>query len=331
MVPALFRLPLACVALLLLCMAGAAAKTGTQSEWTTDFGRLSLTVEDGQVVRGVYPDYQGRFVGAITYAGPEAVLDGVWIQPRSELRCPTTREGSPFWGLVRWVARADGSLSGQWSYCDRPLGSGGAWNGRQVSGTNPVETAPSEPGKTPLPQGQETRQPSPEQRQRPSIRQRYAETAAPSSGTNPDVGSMEVESHLRIQFGQTITREALYSFYADVTCDGSLDGVVGYLNRDHPDGPFFQVMIVTYARGDLESAVHTFAYQTEPPLGFCGPPEPPAMEVMTLDPSAALDLTGYGDPLCPTALRLADTACDALWLFYWPSTAPEPEFMLGHH
>lgn len=92
----------------------------------SDFGPLVLSV-DGRTVTGHYPDYRGRLLGKVSPSGRYEVT---WLQPDSEVRCEKPQLDTHYWGLVTWETDGQGGLRGQWSYCDSPLGSGGAWNAR---------------------------------------------------------------------------------------------------------------------------------------------------------------------------------------------------------
>lgn len=105
------------------------------STWTSDFGKLDLTVTDSLHVRGNYPDYDGRIRGTMSEDGE---IWAYWLQPTSGVRCQTEVYGTYYWGVVLWNVTPNGDLKGKWSYCDEAVGVQGAWNGQLKAGPSPM-------------------------------------------------------------------------------------------------------------------------------------------------------------------------------------------------
>lgn len=105
------------------------------STWSTEFGKLDMTVTDGLRVSGTYPDYRGRVRGTLSESGEIYVY---WLQPESGVRCQTEVYGTYYWGIVLWDVQANGDLEGRWSYCDEAIGTQGTWNGRLTAGPSPM-------------------------------------------------------------------------------------------------------------------------------------------------------------------------------------------------
>lgn len=112
------------IASLFAWQAQAADQRGSQ--WDTDFGPMTIEVQDHNQLLARYPDYNGTVHAALTEDG---AIEGIWVQPTSSRRCPTARHGSHYWGKVRWQVLESHQLRGGWSYCDAVPGSEGAWNG----------------------------------------------------------------------------------------------------------------------------------------------------------------------------------------------------------
>jgi hypothetical protein len=97
--------------------------TGT---WQTDYGTIEITGTTGsynQSTAGV-SHVTFDFVDAYT-------VEGYWDQPSSGARCDTQRNGTNYWGRIRWTFdETYSSFTGIWSYCDEELG--GGWNGRRA-------------------------------------------------------------------------------------------------------------------------------------------------------------------------------------------------------
>lgn len=115
--------------------------TADSVRMTTDFGPVSLDVEPDGAVWGEYPDYKGQLVGKLTGDG---LMDLVWLQPNSEMRCASARHGTRYWGTVRWKVSGD-SVRGFWNYCDGPLSRDRAWNGSVLSGASALAPAAPKP------------------------------------------------------------------------------------------------------------------------------------------------------------------------------------------
>ncbi|OSM07139.1 hypothetical protein [Magnetofaba australis] len=112
---------------LALLLSSGPALAMQELEWKTDFGPMALTIDDDGTAEGKYPDYTGKLYGSVE--DNENRFVGYWVQPRSELRCSEKRHGSAFWGQVIFTGLSEASLKGKWSYCDKPPGTHGAWNG----------------------------------------------------------------------------------------------------------------------------------------------------------------------------------------------------------
>jgi hypothetical protein len=138
---------------------------------------------------------------------------------------------------------------------------------------------------------------------------------------------------LRLEWGQYAHLNDITMLRGDVTCDGREDRVLGWLDRDSPEGLFYRVMLATDAVGrdeafsvlgdmaamsvslpaDRKGAVHMDAGE---PL-FCSRSELPEVTI-TLEPhtkAEAVALTGMDDA-CGTAIRLDDGLCDSIRLFW---------------
>ncbi|RKQ70492.1 hypothetical protein [Oceanibaculum indicum] len=138
---------------------------------------------------------------------------------------------------------------------------------------------------------------------------------------------------LRYEWGQYAHLNDITMLRGDVTCDGREDRVLGWLDRDSPEGLFYRVMLATDAVGkdeafsvlgdiaamsvslpaDRKGAVHMEA--SEPLL--CSRGELPEVTI-TLEPHTKAEtvaLTGI-DGACSTAIRLDDGLCDSIRLFW---------------
>ena len=118
----------------ILCPHSAQAQ-GLQSAWETDFGPLHLDLDRNYNISGSYPKYQGWVVGRLLSDGR---INAYWMQSAGKRKCPRKVYGTPYWGVVRWRLASNGSMSGEWSYCDDTMKSGGKWSARLTAGTSPL-------------------------------------------------------------------------------------------------------------------------------------------------------------------------------------------------
>lgn len=104
--------------------AAAGAKTDISGRWKTSEGEMTL-VQQGASVTGRYSSDNGEIAGQMS----GNVLEGWWIEDSANERCATAKNGRHHWGRIRYVFDG-GKFTGQWSYCDKPLG--GGWSGERI-------------------------------------------------------------------------------------------------------------------------------------------------------------------------------------------------------
>lgn len=310
-------------AVALLGMGGSSAAWAETSTWTTDFGPLTLAVISETQVTGLYPQYQGRFVGVMDRSQPAIV--GYWLQPTSEQRCDREVDGTAFWGRVVWRLEGGGALIGRWSYCDQPAGSSGPWNGTLVGGVYPLDVATLDEGEGEAGAGAGGDLPDKTPLAHP------ATGLAPASAPASDAGAAlpDQMAVARFLWGSAVSPDEVAVVAGDVTCDGRPDLVLGYLNRDSPEGPFYEVAVAEPGRTLEEIPVKGLGFDGVSFGSLCGFDQGITLSRQVLDPAAAQDLTGMGPPLCPQGLRIDDGMCDALWLFTQPTEAGLVDLILG--
>ena len=108
------------------------------SQWRTDFGPLTLSVDEDGTVSGTYPDYDGRVVARLE--SDARTISGHWFQPESDQPCASARDGTRAWGRVVWWLEGPLDLVGRWSYCDSDPEEARSWNGEFEAGTHPLAT-----------------------------------------------------------------------------------------------------------------------------------------------------------------------------------------------
>jgi|GEM_PF-578792 len=283
----------------------AAPATAQSSQWRTDFGTVILTLRDGGQITGRYPDYDGRIEALLDPA--TSSVEGVWLQPHSEVQCRREVGGTVFWGQVLWMLRSDGTMVGQWGYCDDPVGSGGVWNGQLERGENPVTLANGSAGGN-------------------------GEAGTETGGGGDPALAAEAAELARFLWGQYVNPDRMTMLRADLTCDGRPDLIVGYLDIDNPDGPFFTVA-VRQPGENLEAVATTYMdFDAGTDTSLCGDAHMADLSVHDLEPESVLDLTGFtAPPLCHQSLRVDDGMCDAVWLFTMRRKDGLTELVLGRN
>ena len=115
----------------------ATASGNVAGKWRSSEGEITLT-QSGRAVKGGYNNDGGEIVGEMN----GNVLEGYWIENSSGERCATAKNGRYHWGRIRWTFDG-GKFIGNWSYCDKPVASGGGWNGERSGDVPPGYVPPA--------------------------------------------------------------------------------------------------------------------------------------------------------------------------------------------
>ena len=128
---------------------------------------------------------------------------------------------------------------------------------------------------------------------------------------------------MRMQAGQYAARNMHQILVGDFTCDGQIDRIAGWVDRDNPEGPFFDVLFVTRDGGKLNSEMKLIPFAQDKQFALCVADDtaPPPMSWQQVEPDYVRDVVGNAD-LCTTAVRVEDFICDAPQ-FYWNKKADE--------
>jgi hypothetical protein len=95
-----------------------------EGEWQTDFGMMSLD-RSGTMVEGNYEHNSGKISGSME----RNILRGFWFQDRADTRCERPKNGTHYWGRLKFVFTGR-TFTGSWGYCeDRPTAD---WNGHRA-------------------------------------------------------------------------------------------------------------------------------------------------------------------------------------------------------
>lgn len=157
---------------------------------------------------------------------------------------------------------------------------------------------------------------------------------------------------LRFEWGQYAHLNDITVLRGDITCDGQEDRVLGWLDRDSPEGLFYNVMLATAAVGeeeavvvlgdmaalsvslpaDRKAAAHMadLANKAEGEPLLCARGDLPEV-ALSLEPrlpdAEAAVLTGI-EGTCGTAIRVDDGLCDSIRLFWLRRPADGERFVL---
>jgi hypothetical protein len=135
------------------------------------------------------------------------------------------------------------------------------------------------------------------------------------------VTDADLYGEMRIQAGQYAAQNMHQILVGDFTCDGQPDRIAGWVDRDTPDGPFFDVLFVTRDGGKLSSEMKHIPFAQDKQFALCVADDtaPPPMSWQQVEPDYVRDVVGNAG-LCTTAVRVEDFICDAPQ-FYWNKTA----------
>ena len=97
----------------------------TQGIYTTSYGDMDFKTSGPYTA--TYSTDEGRIIGSLS----GDTLGGIWVEKSSGQKCKTQRDGSYYWGLVKFSFTSDfNEFKGLWSYCNNPLKSR-QWNGKR--------------------------------------------------------------------------------------------------------------------------------------------------------------------------------------------------------
>tara|TARA_R110002124_G_scaffold233406_1_gene398706 strand:+ start:72357 stop:72962 length:606 start_codon:yes stop_codon:yes gene_type:complete len=132
-----------------------------------------------------------------------------------------------------------------------------------------------------------------------------------------DVTEGELWDEIRFEWGQNIVPDNVSFIEHDVTCDGNKDFVAGHLNQDNPDGPFYDILIVTKDGKNVISEIKSLAFDGTQE-GLCEPYDKPdvSIEIEHWDESRLDAELGSWEGVCTEALRVDDGMCDAIRYFW---------------
>lgn len=131
---------------------------------------------------------------------------------------------------------------------------------------------------------------------------------------------------VRVQWGQNIRSEDVALVKHDVTCDGHKDYVVSRLNQNNPDGPFYNVLVVTKDGGKRTSEGFSLAFDGSQE-GLCEPIASPdvSVEIEHWDEGKLDAEMGGWEGICTEAIRVDDGMCDAI-RYFWLTGESDPEY-----
>lgn len=134
-----------------------------------------------------------------------------------------------------------------------------------------------------------------------------------------DVAETDFWQAAQTEWGQSVPPANVQVLNQDITCDGAADYVAAHIDRDNPDGPHFDLIVVTNHGGVLykEAVSLPFTGASEQ-FGLCGTPGE------TPDPQVVIEEFWSGDALaergildvCGTPVAVVDGMCDSP-RFFW--------------
>ncbi len=137
-----------------------------------------------------------------------------------------------------------------------------------------------------------------------------------------DVVEGDLWAEARFQWGQIYDPKTVKYIKADVTCDGHMDYVAHRLNEDNPDGPFYNIMVVTREGGTLTSEGVSLSFDSTRQDALCGSNDV-AVSVEHWDEGQIDAAMGGWEGICTEAIRVDDNMCDAPRYFWRTNLSPE--------
>ncbi|MGH1456514.1 MAG: hypothetical protein ACRBDI_07015 [Alphaproteobacteria bacterium] len=137
-----------------------------------------------------------------------------------------------------------------------------------------------------------------------------------------DVVEGDLWHEARFQWGQIYDPKTVKYIKADVTCDGHMDYVAHRLNEDNPDGPFYNIMVVTREGGNLTSEGVSLSFDSTRQDALCGSAHV-AVSVEHWDEGQIDAAMGGWEGICTEAIRVDDNMCDAPRYFWRTNLSPE--------
>ena len=150
--------------------------------------------------------------------------------------------------------------------------------------------------------------------------------SAPSTADNFKVTEGEFWGEMRFQWGQNVNPEDVYFFEADVTCDGHADYVASRINHDNPDGPFYNVTVVTKDGGALASEGVSLSFDSTQQESLCAMPDGStdiSISVEHWDEGQIDASMGAWEGICTEAIKVDDGMCDAPRYFWRTNLSPD--------
>ncbi len=142
---------------------------------------------------------------------------------------------------------------------------------------------------------------------------------------NLDTTEADLWNEIRFQWGKYVSPDSVKVIKHDVTCDGNQDYVATRLNQDNPDGPFYNIAIITKDGGKLFSEHISLTFDGSQ-SGLCEPIDQPDVttEIEHWDEGQLDAEFGGWEGMCTEAIRVDDGMCDA-FRYFWLTGDREPE------
>lgn len=132
-------------------------------------------------------------------------------------------------------------------------------------------------------------------------------------------------------WGNRSYRKGVDVQHFDITGDGAPDYIGSLENLDNPDGPFFQVLVVSRPAGggELQYGFVSLPYNRETQVSLCRLEEGTAATALYPRQLGPEELAAFSIPVSATAAEIDDSMCDTLRLLWPLGAAGHPEDGLG--
>ena len=153
-----------------------------------------------------------------------------------------------------------------------------------------------------------------------------------------NVSETQLYEELRVQWGTEYYSTEFDLISGDVTCDEAQDFVVSRKYFDNPDGPLFQVLIISNHRQEATSGttVSLGFRGASQQIGLCVSPQgivdmPIVTEIEEWSDQELEDVFGNSEGICSRAISISDLLCDTNHLFFLSGSTTDSDHRFLHH
>ena len=104
-------------------------------KWESSDGPVTITQESDGRYSVAFANVEGTVVGSVVGSSEGDIFQGTWVRKHASERCPSERDGSPYWGGFRVTFYRPETFNGWWYPCTDELVDGmrvESWSGARA-------------------------------------------------------------------------------------------------------------------------------------------------------------------------------------------------------